>query len=71
METEFTRLLLGRDLRRLKNVDKVLAAVTSQESFAELFALVFLHDRSLVMRAADAVEKITVRNKHYLQPHKA
>ena len=62
---------MGRDLRRLKNVKRVLDAVTSQESFDELFALVFQHDRSLVMRAADAVEKITVENKHYLQPHKA
>lgn len=62
---------MGRDLRRLKNVKRVLDAVTSQESFDELFALVFHHDRSLVMRAADAVEKITVKNKHYLEPHKA
>lgn len=71
METEFTRLLLGHDLRKLKNVKRVLDAVTDQESFDELFALVFHHERSLVMRAADAVEKITVRSKHYLEPHKA
>lgn len=70
METVLTRLLLGHDLRKLKNVKKVLDAVKDQHSFDELFGLIFHHERPLVMRAADAVEKITLKNKGYLEPHK-
>lgn len=49
----------------------MLDAVTDQRSFDELFGLIFHHERPLVMRAADAVEKITAKNKTYLAPHKA
>lgn len=70
MNTLFTQLLLGHDLRKLKNVQNVLNAVYDQKSFDELFGLIFHHERPLVMRAADAVEKITAKNKDYLKPHK-
>ncbi len=70
METEFTRLLLGNDLRRLKNAQRVLEAVTDQKSFDQLFGLIFHRERPLVMRAADAIEKITIEKKEYLAPHK-
>ena len=70
MQTEFIRLLSGKDLRSLKNNKKVIEAVTDQESFDELFKLVFHHERPLVMRAIDAVEKIGVQHREYLQPHK-
>jgi hypothetical protein len=68
--TNFAHLLLGKDLRKLKNNKKVLAAVYDQESFDELFGLIFHHERPLVMRAADAVEKITLKHTEYLAPHK-
>jgi hypothetical protein len=68
---EFTRLLLGNDLRKLKHNNKVIEAVNDQKSFDELFRLVFHQDRALVMRAADAVEKIAAKNPTYLKPHKA
>lgn len=71
MEAEFTRLLLGNDLRKLKNTKKIFDAVTDQKSFDELFGLIFHHERPLVMRAADAVEKITLKNRQFLGPHKA
>ncbi len=69
-ETEFARLLLGSDLRKLKNIHKVLDAVKDQKTFDDLFGLIFHHERALVMRAADAVEKITESNRSYLEPHK-
>lgn len=70
MQTEFIRLLLGKDLRRLKGNSKAIEAVTDQGSFDELFKLIFHHERNLVMRAIDAVEKITAYRPEYLTPHK-
>ena len=66
----FTKELLGNDLRSAGNT-KVVDSVTDQESFDELFELVFHHERPLVMKAVDAVEKITLKNAHYLKPHRA
>jgi hypothetical protein len=70
MEKGFTQLLLGSDLRQLKNSGTVFEAVHDQESFDELFSLIFHHERPLVMRAADAVEKITAKKPEFLRPHK-
>jgi hypothetical protein len=67
----FAKLLTGRDLRRLKNNKKVIDAVHDQRGFDELFELIFDQDRSLVMRAVDAVEKVTIRDPEYLKPHRA
>jgi hypothetical protein len=64
-------LLLGGDLRTVKRNSTVVSAVTDQRSFDELFALVFHHERPLVMRAVDAVEKITIKHPEFLKPHKA
>jgi hypothetical protein len=69
-DTNFAHLLLGKDLRKLKNNKKVLEAVRDQKSFDKLFGLIFHHERPLVMRAADAVEKITLKHTEYLAPHK-
>lgn len=71
MDTKFTRLLLGKDLRKLGNNKKAIEAVASQRDFDELFSLIFHHERPLVMRAADAVEKITLKHPEYLASHKA
>jgi hypothetical protein len=70
VKTNFAHLLLGKDLRKLKSSREVIEAVQNQETFDELFALVFHHERSLVMRAADTVEKVTRRRAEYLHPHK-
>jgi hypothetical protein len=70
VKTNFAHLLLGKDLRKLKISREVIEAVHDQESFDELFALVFHHERPLVMRAADTVEKITRKQAGYLHPHK-
>jgi hypothetical protein len=66
----FANLLLGRDLRTIRQNSIVVRSVKDQRSFDELFSLVFHHERALVMKAVDAVEKVT-RNYHgFLQPHK-
>lgn len=70
LKTDFTRLLLGSDLRKLKNTGTVVDAVCNQETFDELFNLIFHHERPLVMRAADCVEKITREHPEYLVRHK-
>jgi hypothetical protein len=70
MEKFLTQLLMGNDRRRLNNLKIVLESVTDQKHFDGLFALIFHHERTLVMRAADAVEKITVKKPQYLKPHK-
>lgn len=66
----FAHLLLGKDLRKLKGAGKAVQAVRDQASFDALFKLLFHHERPLVMRAADAVEKISASHRHYLEPHK-
>jgi hypothetical protein len=66
----FANLLLGKDLRTIGQNSIVVRSVTDQESFDELFGLMLHHERPLVMRAADAVEKITLNHNEYLQPHK-
>lgn len=67
---DFAPLLLGKDLRTIKNADKVAQLVKDQASFDDLFALLFHHERPLVMRAADAVEKVTIKHKEFLAPYK-
>jgi hypothetical protein len=65
-----TSMLLGKGLQ-VKQSDTVLMAVSDQQSFDELFALVFHHERPLVLRAVDAVEKVTIKHPEFLKPHKA
>lgn len=66
----FAHLLLGKDRRTIGKADNVAHLITDQSSYDELFALLFHHERTLVMRAADAVEKVTRKHKEFLVPHK-
>lgn len=68
---DFAHLLLGKDLRTINKANEVAQLVQDQASFDSLFGLLFHHERTLVMRAADAVEKITVKHREFLKPHKA
>jgi hypothetical protein len=61
----------GGDLRTLEKVDRVIRQIKSQNDFDQLFKLLFSDNRLIVMRAADAVEKITISHPEYLQPHKS
>lgn len=67
----FARLLLGDDLRTIRQNSTVIGSVKDQKSFDELFKLVFHHERTLALRAVDAIEKLTVKRREYLQPHKS
>jgi hypothetical protein len=67
---EFIDLLKGGDLRILRGTNEVIARVKGQDEFDALFKLLFHHERTMVMRAADAVEKITRFTPQFLTPHK-
>jgi hypothetical protein len=66
----FLELLSGGDLRSIAQSDNVVGLVQNQEDFDELFHYLFHAERLVVMRAADAVEKITVNHRGYLASHK-
>jgi hypothetical protein len=70
MKKDFTVLLLGKDLRSIARTNEVVRAVVNQESFDELFNLLLHHERLLVMRAADGIEKVTIHHPEFLAPHK-
>lgn len=62
--------LQGGDLRSVGQVGQVLAQVQSQADFDLLAEGLFAPERIVVMRAADAVEKITRSRPGYLHRHK-
>lgn len=64
------KLLSGGDLRSIGNNNLVVAGIKNQEQFDELFKYLFHNDRIVVMRAADAIEKVTIANPSYLYKHK-
>lgn len=66
----FLKLLLGKDLRTIGQNEFMVYLVNDQVSFDELFSLLFHHERPVVMRAADAVEKITRKHPEFLETHK-
>lgn len=65
-----THLLLGKDLRTIRQNSIVVQSIHDQQAFDELFSLVFHHERPLVLRAVDAVEKVTSKYPEFLRPHK-
>src|SRR5262245_9232679 len=67
---QFEQLSGHGDLRSIGKANTVVATIHSQRDFDELFEYLFYNDRLVVMRAADAVEKITVRHPQYLVRHK-
>jgi hypothetical protein len=71
MEGGFAHMLLAKGVRKEKRMRWVIDAVQDQPSFDDLFRLLFHHEKSLILRAVEAVEKITAKNPEYLRPHKA
>lgn len=67
---DFVNLLSGGDLRSIGKSNSVVSLIVNQQDFDELFKLIFLDDRLLVMRAIDAIEKITLKHPNYLIKHK-
>ncbi|HVX51076.1 MAG TPA: hypothetical protein VHB48_13005 [Chitinophagaceae bacterium] len=66
----FKTLLAGGDLRSIGNSNKVVNLVKGQSDFDSLIKLVFDDDKLVAMRAADAVQKISVKNPLLLAAHK-
>jgi hypothetical protein len=64
------KLLSGHDLRSIGNAGIVAGKIQSQRSFDNLFLLLYNKDRRIVMRTADAIEKITVIHPEFLSKHK-
>jgi hypothetical protein len=62
--------LKGGDLRSIGNANAILPEITNQQKFDELFSGLFNADRLVVMRSADAIEKITISHPEYLKSHK-
>lgn len=67
---DYTSQLSGSDLRSIAGSNDIVAIVNSQEKFNGLFTGLYHPDRKIVMRTADAIEKITQKNSLFLQPHK-
>ena len=66
---EFESYLKGNDLRSIAGVEDLLPLIKTQADFDALFRYLFTGDRLLVMRAVDAVEKITRSTPQYLAEH--
>jgi len=62
--------LSGGDLRSIGKSNSVASLIATQHDFDELFNLIFHEDRMIVMRAVDAIEKITIKHPNYLNKHK-
>lgn len=67
---KFQNLLEGGDLRSIGKANEIVDMIHNQADFDELFENLMATDRKIVMRAADAMEKITLRTPEYLLPHK-
>lgn len=67
---QFDKILAGGDLRSIGKSHSVILTIKNQNDFDELFKLLFHSDRLVVMRASDAIEKLTIRNCQYLAKHK-
>jgi len=59
--------LKGGDLRSIVNANEVLLLIKTQADFDELFQYLFSNDRLIIMRTADAIEKITLQKNEYLK----
>jgi len=70
MRDKLLEKLSGGDLRSIGKADLIVNEIQSQNDFDILFNCLHSDDRLIVMRAADAVEKITIKHVDYLSGHK-
>ncbi len=63
------KYLQGGDLRSIAGANTVVTLIKNQQDFDELLSFLFSKDRLVVMRAADAIEKITLEKPEYLTAH--
>ncbi len=67
---DLKKYLKGGDLRSIADVDKLIPLIKTQKEFDELFTWLHSSDRLIVMRAADAIEKVTRTHPVFLDFHK-
>ena len=67
---DFEKILSGGDLRSIGKSNSVVSEIRNQKDFDQLFDYIFHSDRIVVMRVADAIEKVTIENPNYLKKHK-
>jgi hypothetical protein len=67
---DYAVLLSGGDLRSAGKSNTIVHSIRTQPAFDELFLLLFHKDRKVVMRAADAIEKISITKPGFLLKHK-
>jgi hypothetical protein len=63
------KYLQGGDLRSIANVQELRTHIKNQKDFDSLFQFLHSKDRVLIMRAADALEKISREHPNYLWAH--
>jgi len=68
--SKYQDILKGGDLRSIGKANSIVELIKTQNDFDELFTGLNSSDRKVVMRTADAIEKITITNADYLQKHK-
>lgn len=64
------KYLEGGDLRSKGKVESLIPLIKDQKDFDILFGQLYSIKRIVVMRAADAMEKLTIGNPGYLGSHK-
>lgn len=66
---DILKYLKGGDLRSVGSVADLILRITCQADFDKLFSLLYWDNRLIVMRAMDALEKITIVHPKYLDGH--
>ncbi|RTE55213.1 hypothetical protein EHW67_01210 [Arenibacter aquaticus] len=66
---EILKYLKGGDLRSVGSVADLIPQIRCQADFDLLFSLLHWDNRLIVMRAVDAIEKITIGHPEYLYGH--
>jgi|UPI0008473600 hypothetical protein len=70
MIEQLAEILKGGDLRSIGRANQLIVIVKNQQDFDQLFQFLLSGERVQAMRAADAIEKITVNHPEYLKTHK-
>src|SRR6185312_10870650 len=67
---DFEKILADGDLRSTGNSNLIATKVKNKSDFDQLFQCLYHSNRLVVMRAADAIEKITIKDPEFLHDHK-
>lgn len=69
MKDRLKKYLDGGDLRSIAKSNDIVKNIKNQKDFDELFSYLQNENRLIVMRTADAIEKISINSPEYLSPH--